>query len=153
MTQGNILTCSPETLLDDALELLVEHHVTGLPVVNAANVVVGVVSDFDLLALEGVSAKEKAQGFFPEASADWNSFYEIGKLVAKNQAKNVGDVMTADPITVRPETSIEGAANLLLRRKIRRLPVVDASGALVGIITRSNVIKAAWEARKAGGHL
>jgi len=61
---------------------------------------------------------------------------------------SVGDVMTADPVCVTPETSIEEAANLLLRRKIRRLPVVDQSGVLVGIITRSNVIKAAWEARK-----
>ena len=127
---------------------------TGLPVVDAtSNVVVGVVSDFDLLALEGVSPKEKAKGFFPEADSDWNSFYEVQKLVAKNAGKSVGDVMTADPITVRPATSIEDAANLLLRKKIRRLPVVDESGRLLGIITRSNVIKAAWEARKAGGHL
>lgn len=61
--------------------------------------------------------------------------------------------MTADPICVRPNTSIEAAANMLLRRKIRRLPVVDENGKLVGIITRSNVIKAAWEARKAGLNL
>ena len=147
-----MLTCSPDTPLDDALEMLVEHHVTGLPVVNADYICVGVVSDFDLLALEGVSAKEKARGFFPEADTDWNSFFEIQKLVSKNAGKTVSDVMTADPITVQPSTPIEEAANLLLRRKIRRLPVCDANGKLVGIITRSNVIKAAWEARKAGGH-
>jgi CBS domain-containing protein len=84
MTKGRILTCTPETALDDALEMLVEHHVTGLPVVNENNVVVGVVSDFDLLALEGISAQEKAKGFFPDADTDWNSFFEIQKLVAKN---------------------------------------------------------------------
>ena len=126
---------------------------TGLPVVNSSNVVVGVVSDFDLLALEGVSAKEKARGFFPEAETDWNSFFETQKLVVKNAGKSVGDVMTEDPITVRPQTTIEDAASLLLLRRIRRLPVVDEKGRLVGIITRSNIIKAAWEARKAGRNL
>lgn len=62
---------------------------------------------------------------------------------------SVGDVMTSDPVCVRPTTSIEDAANLLLRKKIRRLPVVDERCRLLGIITRSNIIKAAWEARKA----
>lgn len=54
---------------------------------DADNVVVGVVSDFDLLALEGLTAKEKARGFFPEAETDWNSFFEIQKLVSKNAGK------------------------------------------------------------------
>lgn len=67
--------------------MLVEHHVTGLPVVDADGVVVGVVSDFDLLALEGVSAKEKATTFFPEADSDWNSFFALKELVAKNAGK------------------------------------------------------------------
>ncbi|KAG7671242.1 putative CBS domain-containing protein CBSX2, chloroplastic [Nannochloris sp. 'desiccata'] len=153
MTKSTMLTCGPDTPLDDALEMLVEHHVTGLPVVDENYICVGVVSDFDLLALQGVSAKEKARGFFPEANDDWNSFFEIQKLVSKNGGKTVADVMTATPITVTPSTPIEEAANLLLRRKIRRLPVCDEGGKLVGIITRSNVIKAAYDARKAGGHL
>ena len=136
-----------------ALAMLVEHHVTGLPVVTEDNIVVGVISDFDLLALEGISAQEKAKGFFPDADESWNSFFEIQKLVAKNSGKFVGDVMTETPITVRAQTSIADAANLLLRRKMRRLPVVDESGRLVGIITRSNIIKAAWEARQRGEHL
>ena len=51
MTTGRIVTCSPTTTLDDALELIVEHHVTGLPVVDEENRVVGIISDFDLLAL------------------------------------------------------------------------------------------------------
>jgi CBS domain-containing protein len=135
-----------------ALELLVEHHVTGLPVIDEAGSVVGVVSDFDLLALEGVTTAEKAKGLFPEAGADWSSFFEVQKLVEKNKGKTVGDVMTSDPVCVRPATTIEDAANLLLRMKIRRLPVVDERGRLVGILTRSNIIKAAWEARQASRH-
>ena len=148
MTRGEIITVSPEDSLDHALELLVQHHVTGLPVVDTQGGVVGVVSDFDLLALEGVTTEEKARGFFPKADADWNSFFEVQKFVEKNKGRTVQDVMTSNPVSVTPQSSIEDAANLLLRLKIRRLPVVDSKGRLVGILTRSNIIKAAWEARR-----
>ena len=57
--------------------------------------------------------------------------------------------MTADPICVRPTTSVADAANLLLRMKIRRLPVVDENGRLLGIVSRGNIIRAALAARKA----
>ncbi|KFM25926.1 CBS domain-containing protein CBSX2, chloroplastic [Auxenochlorella protothecoides] len=56
--------------------------------------------------------------------------------------------MTPDPVCVRASTTIEDAANLLLRMRIGRLPVVDDQKRLVGIITRGNIIKAALEARQ-----
>lgn len=149
MTKGTLLTCNPDTSIDDALEMLVENHVTGLPVVDEEKVVVGIISDFDLLCLEGVSEEEKKGGLFPTADDDWNSFFEVQKLVEKNAGKTVGDVMTSNPICVRASTSVASAAHLLLHKRIRRLPVVDDMGRLLGIITRSNVIKAAWESRKA----
>lgn len=62
---------------------------------------------------------------------------------------SVGDVMTPDPLVVRPETNIEAAARILLQRKVRRLPVVNDSGKLVGMFSRSDVIKAAMETRQA----
>ncbi len=61
---------------------------------------------------------------------------------------SVSDVMTVDPVCVRAQTSIPSAAHLLLHKRIRRLPVTDEEGRLIGIITRSNIIKAAWESRK-----
>lgn len=64
-----------------------ENHVTGLPVVDEEKVVVGIISDFDLLCLEGVSEEEKKGGLFPTADDDWNSFFEVQKLVEKNAGK------------------------------------------------------------------
>ena len=61
----------------------------------------------------------------------------------------VSDVMTPDPLVVRPETNIEAAARILLQKKVRRLPVVDDTGRLIGMFTRGDVIKAALRARKA----
>ena len=57
--------------------------------------------------------------------------------------------MTPDPLVVRPETNIEAAARILLQRKVRRLPVVNDNGTLVGMFSRSDVIKAAMETRRA----
>ena len=74
-------------LLPAALELLVANRVTGLPVCDGEGKVVGVVSDFDLLALEGIVQKEKSEGLFPTAGSNWDSFFEVQKLIQKNEGK------------------------------------------------------------------
>ena len=60
---------------------------TGLPVLDGEGVVVGVVSDFDLLALEGLTAQDKTGGLFPETTTEWSSFFEVQKLLIKNAGK------------------------------------------------------------------
>lgn len=147
MTAGDIVTCSPDTPLDDALELIVANEITGLPVVDAANKVVGIVSDFDLLALDGVSESEKTE-LFPSTGDDWGSFFAVQDYVEKNKGERVRDVMTSSPICISMDASVSNAAYLLLHKRIRRLPVLDSEGALAGIISRSNIIRAAWSARK-----
>ncbi|KAL0025554.1 hypothetical protein WJX77_012386 [Trebouxia sp. C0004] len=149
MTKKHVWTCNPDTSIDDALESLVEHKITGLPVVDEEGKVVGVVSDYDMLTLDNVSGRMEAAGIFPTASMDWEAFHEVQKLILKNTGKQVSDVMTPDPLVVRAETNIEAAARILLQKKVRRLPVVDDSGRLIGMFTRGDVIKAALRARKA----
>lgn len=61
----------------------------------------------------------------------------------------VADVMTSDPMVVRGNTDLEAAARLLLERRIRRMPVVDSQGRLIGIFSRGDVIRAALAQRKA----
>lgn len=70
-----------------ALELLVEHRITGLPVVDDDGKVVGVVSDYDMLTLDNVSGRMEAAGIFPAASMDWDSFHAVQKLIVKNTGK------------------------------------------------------------------
>ncbi|MQJ84154.1 CBS domain-containing protein [Escherichia coli] len=61
----------------------------------------------------------------------------------------IGELMTTSPMVVRETTNLEDAARLLLETKFRRLPVVDAEGRLVGIITRGNVVRAALQFKRA----
>ncbi|KXZ49688.1 hypothetical protein GPECTOR_20g545 [Gonium pectorale] len=149
MSSGRLFTCRPEDTVDSALELLVANRITGLPVVDPDNRVVGVVSDFDLLALDSMGRVNEDQNLFPSADQSWQAFKEVKKMLAKSAGKKIKDVMTPQPITVRPETNLNDATSILITKKIRRLPVVDAEGRLVGLISRGNIVKAALAARKA----
>ncbi|KAJ4714832.1 CBS domain-containing protein CBSX1, chloroplastic [Melia azedarach] len=113
---------------------------------NVFIVVVGLVSDYDLLALDSISGGGRAENsMFPEVDSTWKTFNEVQKLLSKTNGKVVGDLMTPAPVVVRETTNLEDAARLLLETKYRRLPVVDADGKLVGIITRGNVVRAALQ--------
>ncbi|EIE19786.1 cystathionine beta-synthase [Coccomyxa subellipsoidea C-169] len=149
MTKGKIFSARVNTSVDEALELMVKHRVSGLPVLDESNRVVGVVSDYDLLSLDAVSGKMQEAGFFPRADTNWDSFHEVQKLVLKNAGRVVGDVMTENPVVVRANTDMTSAARMLLDTRVRRLPVVDDDGRLVGIFTRGDVIKAALDVRRA----
>nr|XP_016495861.1 PREDICTED: CBS domain-containing protein CBSX1, chloroplastic-like isoform X4 [Nicotiana tabacum] len=137
----------PTTSVDEALEALVEHRITGFPVIDDNWKLVGLVSDYDLLALDSISANKLAflirmeewnfllfsgtgtvdADMFPEVDSNWKTFNEIQKLLGKV----VGDLMTPAPLVVRESTNLEDAARLLLKTKYCRLPVVDGDGKLL----------------------
>ncbi|ESQ53726.1 hypothetical protein EUTSA_v10026144mg [Eutrema salsugineum] len=139
----------PSTSVDDALELLVEKKVTGLPVIDDDWNLVGVVSDYDLLALDSISGRSQTDAnMFPNVDSTWKTFNELQKLISKTHGKVVGDLMTPSPLVVRGSTNLEDAARLLLETKFRRLPVVDSDGKLIGILTRGNVVRAALQIKR-----
>ncbi|XP_010432460.1 PREDICTED: CBS domain-containing protein CBSX2, chloroplastic-like [Camelina sativa] len=145
----NLHVVKPSTSVDDALELLVEKKVTGLPVIDDDWTLVGVVSDYDLLALDSISGRSQSDAnLFPDVDSTWKTFNELQKLISKTYGKFVGDLMTPSPLVVRDSTNLEDAARLLLETKFRRLPVVDADGKLIGILTRGNVVRAALQIKR-----
>ncbi|KAL6224843.1 hypothetical protein ACLB2K_003698 [Fragaria x ananassa] len=127
LTVGDFMTrredlhvVNPNTTVDEAIELLVENRITGFPVIDVDWKLVGLVSDYDLLALDTISGGggKTDNSMFPEVDSSW---------------KVVGDVMTPAPVVVRETTNLEDVARILLETKYRRLPVVDDSGKLVGV--------------------
>ncbi|XP_068654814.1 CBS domain-containing protein CBSX1, chloroplastic-like [Aristolochia californica] len=141
----------PTTTVDEALEILVDNRITGFPVIDDDWKLVGVVSDYDLLALDSISGERTDTDLFPEVDSTWKTFNEIQKLLSKTNGKVIGDVMTPAPLVVRETTNLEDVARLLLETKFRRLPVVDSAGKLVGIITRGNVVRAALQIKRSFG--
>jgi CBS domain-containing protein len=140
----------PTTTVDEALESLVDKRITGFPVVDDTWKSVGVVSDYDLLALDSISGGGHSDAnLFPDVDSSWKAFNRIQRLLSKTNGKVVGDLMTPAPLVVRETTNLEDAVRLLLETKYRRLPVVDSDGRLVGIITRGNVVRAALQIKRA----
>ncbi|KAJ6299033.1 hypothetical protein OIU76_020082 [Salix suchowensis] len=122
------------TTVDDALEALVEKRITGFPVIDDDYKLVGVVSDYDLLALDSISGGcQNDTNLFPNVDSSWKTFNQLQKLLSKNNGKVVGDLMTPNPLVVYETTNLEDAVKLLLETKYRRLPVVDDDGKLCSV--------------------
>lgn len=138
------------TSVDEALETLVKKRISGFPVVDDDWKLVGVVSDYDLLALDSISGASPLDGnLFPDVDSTWKTFNEIQKLLEKTNGKEVGDLMTPAPLVVRKTTNLGDAVRILLETKFHRLPVVDGDGRLVGILTRGDVVRAALQIKRA----
>ncbi|KAL0376086.1 UNVERIFIED_CONTAM: CBS domain-containing protein CBSX1, chloroplastic [Sesamum calycinum] len=143
-TKEHLHVVKPTTTVDEALETLVEKRITGFPVVDDDWKLVGVVSDYDLLALDSISGggQEQETSIFPVVDSSWK------KLLSKTNGKVVGDLMTPAPLVVRENTNLEDVVRLLLKTKYRRLPVVDGEGKLIGIITRGDVVRGALQIKQ-----
>mmetsp|Transcript_37523 Transcript_37523/g.95968 ORF Transcript_37523/g.95968 Transcript_37523/m.95968 type:complete len:211 (-) Transcript_37523:208-840(-) len=117
---------------------------------------VGILSDFDLISLEKIlkpslgeaSSSKHVKDIFPATGESWMAFKAVTKLVETQMCKNVAECMSTNVYTVSPDTSIEDAAKLLLSKDVRRVPVLDANGNMVGIMSRSNIVQAAVKARR-----
>ncbi len=129
----DVLTVSPSTPLKDVARLLVERRVSGVPVVDEDGSVLGVVSEGDILV------KERGR---PGRASLLERLIEVGSEAEKHDARDAADAMTTPAVTIRPGRAISEAAALMLDRCVNRLPVVDAHGALVGIVTRADLVRA-----------
>ena len=122
----------------DAEALLFEHRISGLPVVDEGNRVVGVVSEQDFLhCLEDCD--------FMSFTDRVRHFLYRKEYKRKTQCEKVEDLMTTPPITVQKGMSVNRVATILVEKKINRVPVVDDEGRLVGIVSRADLIKVLHE--------
>mgnify|MGYP001254859993 CR=1 FL=1 len=85
---------------------------------------------------------------FPTLEQSWDTFNVLQDVIEKSRGTSVGEVMTEDPVTVRESTNLADAVVLLLERRIRRLPVVDESGCVVGLLSRADVIRSTLKEMK-----
>ena len=110
-----------------------ECRVSAFPVLNADGKVIGVVSEADLLVKEAVA---------DEPNVIWGLLAGIVHHASRAKAAGVtaAELMTSPAITIGPDDTVEHAARLMYDRKVKRLPVVDQGGRLVGIISRTDIL-------------
>lgn len=125
------MTVKPITLkatdsLARAIDVMKEKKIRRIPIVSDAGKLIGIVSDRDLKDVSPSRA----------TTLDiWELHYVLDKL-------KLGDIMTKKPWTVSPDMPIEKAALLMLEKKVEGLPVLDAKGVLVGILTEGDIFRA-----------
>jgi CBS-domain-containing membrane protein len=119
--------------IDEAARLLSEHKVSGVPVVDEGNHVLGIVSEADILSLAGLKRGHTFRDVVRHVLGE--------PLPERRTGDTVGDIMSLPAITVRPDTDIHEVARILDERRIKRLPVVDAENRLIGIISRADIVR------------
>lgn len=135
-------TVTPEDEVETLLHLLRKHELPGVPVVNEAGRCVGIVTESDL-----VLSEEDADLHLPHYISLFGGVVFLESLkrfegrLKKAFASTVQDMMTADPVTIDSDATVEDAARVIAERKHNRLPVVE-HGRLVGVLTRVDVLDA-----------
>ena len=130
----NVVTVRAGASYKEIAMRLREHRVSAFPVLDEDGTVIGVVSEADLLLKEVLSLSEDdaLEGARPGILRQ--------RAEEKARAVTAADLMSRPAVTVAPEDSVEHAARLMYARGVKRVPVTDAAGRLVGIVSRADVL-------------
>jgi CBS domain-containing protein len=135
------IVVKPETSLKEAIKILAERRISGLPVIDDTGKLVGVISETDLMWQE-TGVTPPAYIMFLDSVIYLQNPATYERDLHKALGQTVGEVMSKNPITISPDKLLPEAARILNDRKIHRLPVLDSSGQVIGILTRGDIIRA-----------
>jgi CBS domain-containing protein len=143
-----VITISPDTDIAQVAKLLLAKRINGIPVVNDTGELLGILCQSDLIIQQKnipiPSLFTLLDGYIPLTSSK-----KLDREVDKIMATKAADAMTANPITVDSDTSIETVATLMVDNNFHTLPVVDG-GELVGVVGKEDVLKTLTGAQRKG---
>ncbi|MDJ0465539.1 CBS domain-containing protein [Streptomyces sp. H27-C3] len=134
---SDVVTAQFDTPFKEVARLLAVHRISGLPVIDDDEKVIGVISETDLVL-------RQAEASEPDGFAHaWLTRLRPGarKDRAKAHARSAGSLMSTPAVTVRADITIGDAARTMVQRRIERLPVLDEEDRLVGIVTRRDLLQ------------
>jgi CBS domain-containing protein len=133
----NVISAQPDATVLQAARLMLQHHISGLPVIDQAGKLVGVLSEGDFLRRQETRTERRR--------SRWLEFLMgPGRAAAEythSHGSKVSEVMTEEVQTVGEDTPLEAIVELMERHRIKRVPVLRGSK-VVGIVTRSNLMHA-----------
>ncbi len=132
-----VITVTPETTIVDAANLMLQRHVSGLPVLDEAGKLVGVVSEGDFIRRSEIGTGRKR--------GRWLRFIlGPGKAASDfvhEHGSKVSEVMTKSPLTITEDTALAEIVQLMEKNNVKRLPVVRGDK-VIGIVSRANLLQA-----------
>jgi CBS domain-containing protein len=132
-----VISVKPDTSIADAANIMLQQHISGLPVVNETGKLVGIISEGDFIRRAEIGTQRKR--------GPWLTFLVGPGRAATDyvheQGRNVGEIMTSDPLTVTEDATLEAIVEVMEKNHVKRLPVLRGEQ-LVGIVTRVNLLRA-----------
>jgi len=133
----DVVTVKPETDVASAIKLLIEHDISALPVVDDGGMVVGMLSEADLVRRAELGT-DKQRPWWLEALTPGSM---LAEEFAKAHGLRASEVMSPHVVSASEETPLAEIATLLEKHRIKRVPIIE-DGKLVGIVSRSNLVQA-----------
>jgi CBS domain-containing protein len=134
---GQVISIAPDASILECARLLLQHRISGLPVIDAAGNLVGIVSEGDFLRRVETGTERKRPR--------WLEFItgpaRLANEYVRSHGRKVGDVMTGEVATISEDTPAEEIVRLMEERRIKRLPVMRGTK-VVGIVSRANLLHA-----------
>lgn len=132
-----VVSIEPDAPVLQAVQIMLQRHISGLPVVDKEGRLVGIVTEGDFL--------RRAETRTERRRPRWLEYLigpgRLADEYTRSHGRRVSEIMTADPLTVSEETSLDEVVRVMEKRQIKRLPVVRGNE-LVGIVSRANLVHA-----------
>jgi CBS domain-containing protein len=138
-----VITVSESSTVRDLAKILLANRISAVPVVDSVGKVVGIVSEADLMHRAEAGTERPASWWLSLISGD----RAVATEYVQSHAAKVKDVMTANVQTAQPDTPLVEIADMFEEKHIKRVPIVNPAGELVGIVSRANIIQAIASAR------
>jgi len=132
-----VVTVTPETTIVDAANLMLQRHVSGLPVVDGGGKLVGVVSEGDFIRRSEIGTGRRRGRWLRFILGPGKSASDF----VHEHGHKVGEVMTKSPLTITEDTALAEIVALMEKNNVKRLPVVRGDK-VVGIVSRANLLQA-----------
>lgn len=130
----DVISVKKDTDIHEAARIISDNKISGLPVVDEDNRVIGIVSEADILHMAGIEKEHTFRDILKHL---------LGEPFPKHRrGEKAGDIMTSPAITTTAETDIRKVAGILDEKRIKRLPVVDDNNKLIGVISRGDIVRA-----------
>lgn len=135
---GEVVHAEYATPFKEVARLLNRHRISGLPVVDEEDRVIGVISETDLMTRQALDTDHEARDRHLRLPWTRRGLHEAHR---KASARTAGQLMSEPPVTVHADDTIAEAARTMAHRRVERLPVVDEEERLVGIVTRRDLLQ------------